>query len=64
MEEQEQNVQRKKAAVKTNSDKGLNEAVEPSKDEAPGEKATGGGVWDEDEEISDEEDNEGLTEWK
>ena len=64
MEEQEQNVQWKKAMVKTNSDKGLNEVVKPSKDEAPGEKATRDSVWDEDEEISDEEDNKGLTEWK
>ena len=64
MEEQEWNVQQKKAMVKMNSDKGLNEAVELSKDEAPGEKATGDGVWDENKEISDEEDNEGLTEWK
>ena len=64
MEEQERNVQQKKAAVKMNSDKGLNEVVEPSKDEAPGEKATRDGVWNEDKEISDEEDNEGLTEWK
>ena len=64
MEEQERNVQQKKATVKMNSNKGLNEAVELSKDEAPGEKATRDGVWNEDEEISDEKDNEGLTEWK
>ena len=64
MEKQERNAQWKKAAVKMNSNKGLNEAAELSEDEAPGEKATGDSVWDEDKEISDEEDNEGLTEWK
>ena len=62
MEEQEQNVQQKKAAVKMNSDKGLNEAAEPSKDEAPEKKATWDSVWNENEVISDQEDNKELTE--